>query len=283
MSGTDQKGASMARSVEILRLVIDVACAICLTLALVTPVWFLVAAFGTKWEFWDWHTGLQSMTLAWGMRLLLAGLVACVFAAIAIGVHGFVGRAFYGNWLSVLAVGLIAVSGTALAWNINRLRAADPVILDVTTDFVDPPHFSVAFVGRRSALDLGLDYAAKLTGEGEPYPDVQTRLYPEIAPLHLAAAPEDAYRYALETAREGGWRIATASQSAGMFEAGAEGFWYGFRDDMVVRIRPDEAGGSLVDVRSLARQPVPDGGRNAQRVADYLAELAAGQAGSQSR
>jgi hypothetical protein len=59
-----------------------------------------------------------------------------------------------------------------------------------------------------------------------------------------------------------------------MFEAGTESFWYGLRDDIVIRVRGDGEGGSLVDIRSLAREPVHDLGRNARRVRDFSVAIA---------
>ena len=67
-----------------------------------------------------------------------------------------------------------------------------------------------------------------------------------------------------------------------MFEAATEGFWYGFRDDVVVRIEEVEAGeageasGSRIDIRSIAREDVHDGGRNVRRVQDFLVMMQAG-------
>ena len=70
------------------------------------------------------------------------------------------------------------------------------------------------------------------------------------------------------------WRVGSASRAAGMFEAGAESFWFGLRDDIVVRIREDGEGGSLVDIRTLARQPIHDLGRNPRRARQFLAAMA---------
>ena len=49
--------------------------------------------------------------------------------------------------------------------------------------------------------------------------------------------------------------------------------WFGFRDDIVVRIRPEGAG-SRVDVRSASRVGRSDIGKNAERVREFLAKLA---------
>ncbi|WP_417468834.1 DUF1499 domain-containing protein [Maricaulis sp.] len=267
----------MARILELLRTAIDIAVALCAVLVLAIPFWFALAAFGTKWEFWDWQTGLNAMTHVWGMRLLIAGLVAGVLTLIGLIVYRIMAREGYGNWTSAVAVTLIAVAGLSWAVHVEKLKADGPAILDVTTDLVEPPNFSSAFILRRSSLDASLDYAGKTAGDGQPLPALQAERYPQIGTLHLDLPVETAFDRALELARVQGWRVSTASRQAGMFEAGAESLLYGLRDDMIVRIRPDEAGGSLVDVRSLARQPVHDLGRNADRVQEFLVLLASPQ------
>ena len=267
----------MARIIEFLRMAIDILVALCAVLVLVIPLWFALAAFGTKWEFWGWQTGLNAMTHVWGLRLLLAGLVAGGLTLIALVAFRIMAREGYGNWTSAIAVTVIAVAGLSWAMHVERLKALGPALLDVTTDVAEPPNFSAGFVARRSSLDASLDYAGKTVADGQPLPLVQAERYPQISTLHLDVPVETAFDRALELARVQGWRVSTASRQAGMFEAGAESLLYGFRDDMIVRIRPDEAGGSLVDVRSLARQPVHDLGRNAERVQEFLVLLASPQ------
>ena len=56
--------------------------------------------------------------------------------------------------------------------------------------------------------------------------------------------------------------------------ATVESFWFGFRDDIVVRIRPAGTG-SILDVRSTSRVGVSDLGANAKRVRAFLAVMRA--------
>ena len=69
-----------------------------------------------------------------------------------------------------------------------------------------------------------------------------------------------------------GWTIVAADEAAGRIEASDRTFWFGFIDDIVVRVRPTDAG-SRIDVRSTSRVGVGDFGTNAARVRAYLAEL----------
>ena len=71
--------------------------------------------------------------------------------------------------------------------------------------------------------------------------------------------------------------LAESSISEAHVEATATTFWFGFKDDFVVRARSDGArtGRTVVDVRSVSRIGVGDLGANAQRIRKFLAELQA--------
>jgi uncharacterized protein (DUF1499 family) len=69
-----------------------------------------------------------------------------------------------------------------------------------------------------------------------------------------------------------GWELVAAEDAAGRIEATDTTFWYGFKDDVVVRVRPAD-GGSRVDVRSVSRVGGGDAGTNARRVRAYLDAL----------
>jgi uncharacterized protein (DUF1499 family) len=60
-----------------------------------------------------------------------------------------------------------------------------------------------------------------------------------------------------------------ADAEAGRIEATDTTFWFGFKDDVVIRVKPAD-GGSRVDVRSLSRVGVGDAGTNAKRIRAFL-------------
>ena len=60
----------------------------------------------------------------------------------------------------------------------------------------------------------------------------------------------------------------------GRLEATATTPWFGFKDDVVVRLTPAGTG-SRVDVRSKSRVGRSDLGANAKRIRAFLAELSA--------
>jgi uncharacterized protein (DUF1499 family) len=76
-------------------------------------------------------------------------------------------------------------------------------------------------------------------------------------------------------AQDLGWEVVEADPAGGRLEATDTTTWFGFKDDVVVRIRPAD-GGSRVDVRSVSRTGRSDVGTNARRIRAYLRSLGAG-------
>jgi uncharacterized protein (DUF1499 family) len=104
--------------------------------------------------------------------------------------------------------------------------------------------------------------------------DQQRRGYPDIAPITIPVPPDQAFEEALQAAQEAEWQIADADKQAGRIEAIDSTPWFGFKDDVVIRIRPDSTG-SRVDVRSVSRVGQSDVGTNARRIRAYLSRFAA--------
>jgi uncharacterized protein (DUF1499 family) len=85
---------------------------------------------------------------------------------------------------------------------------------------------------------------------------------------------------AVEVARRLGWEIVATAPGEGRLEATDRTRWFGFRDDVVVRVRPDGAG-TRVDLRSVSRVGRSDLGVNARRIRDFLAALRAALPGEE--
>jgi uncharacterized protein (DUF1499 family) len=163
-----------------------------------------------------------------------------------------------------LVLGAVAVV-IPLSWQ-NRARSVPP-IHDITTDTADPPTFERVVALRANAPNT-LDYD----------PDVgmqQRQAYPDVVPVTLAIPPDAAFEHALATARDAGWEIVDADQEARRIEATDTTFWFGFKDDVVIRLRPSGEG-TRVDVRSVSRVGRSDIGTNARRIRAYLESLQAG-------
>jgi len=171
-----------------------------------------------------------------------------------------------GVWLAtasmLIGVTLVAVPGRF------RMGPPTPPIHDISTDTQDPPQF-VAVLPLRVNAPNPTQYG------GEKIASQQRAAYPDIQPLILNIPPAQAFERALAAVHEMGWQLVAADPATGRIEATDTTFWFRFKDDVVIRIRPTQGGGSRIDVRSLSRLGVGDVGTNAKRIRAYLAVLRA--------
>lgn len=229
-----------------------------LALALLAALAAALAGFGSRWGWWGFGTGFTVLKYA-AYLAILAALVSAV--GIAQARPGTPRRGF-GAAVAGLVVAAVVFG---VPWQWRRQARAVPPIHDITTDTRDPPEFVAVLPLRAEApnpAEYGGDSIAALQREG----------YPELYPAALPLRPEEAFRRALAVAREMGWEIVAADSASGRIEATDQTFWFGFRDDVVVRVR-GVAGGSWVDVRSVSRVGGSDVGTNARRIRRYLERL----------
>lgn len=143
-----------------------------------------------------------------------------------------------------------------------------PAINDITTTPDAPPTFeAAATLPDNTGRDLSFppDFAAIIREH-----------YPDLAPLSLDRNPDLAYRMARDMASQPpfNWTIVRDDPEAREFEAVVETRLFRWKDDVAVRVEPDDAGGSLVHMRSKSREGQGDLGANARRIRDFFAELA---------
>ncbi|MHB9097070.1 MAG: DUF1499 domain-containing protein [Syntrophales bacterium] len=100
----------------------------------------------------------------------------------------------------------------------------------------------------------------------------QRAAYPDIVPLELAVPSSRTFTPAVDAARSLGRHLADANEKEGWIEATDTTFWFGFKDDIVIRITPIPRG-SRIDVRSVSRVGRSDLGTNAKRVRGYIKKI----------
>ncbi len=254
-----------------------------LALIIFVPLFFMVAALGTKIGMWSWQVGLGLLVITAGPFVIgalgIAAIVSLIIALIkkprsklAMGIAGL------GILVPVGALGMLgSAAGTA---------GANP-IHDIATDTANPPQFSAETLAARSQSDANAlnDYQTPL-GDLEMYAGAAPELaikshaqiindtYAELSPLPLAGASK-ADAVAAVAAAMGRMGLSEIRQDAeeGRVEGVAETFWFGFKDDVVARIGEQE-----IDFRSVSRVGQSDLGANAARIAE-LRELVAQQIG----
>jgi uncharacterized protein (DUF1499 family) len=218
----------------------------------------MLAGLGSRWGWWHFRTGFQILTWAAYGGLAAAGIsfTGIVMALVRAPRRGLLAA------LIGLVLGLV-VAG--IPWQLKLTAQQVPPIHDITTDTENPPEF-VAVVPLRRNAPNPTDYG------GAGLAAQQRAAYADLKPVFLKVSPEQAFVNALAVARDMGWEIVDAQASEGRIEATDTTFWFGFKDDVVVRIKAADQG-SRIDVRSVSRVGKSDVGTNAKRIRAYLERL----------
>ena len=214
------------------------------------------AGTGTRCGYWDFRQGFK--ILNWAAYIGVTGTALSLGGAIL----ARPGRKRRGFLLATFGIALGALS-FGVPGNWYRIAKAVPLIHDVTTDTENPPGFVSILPLRRDAPNSaeygGPEIAAK-----------QHAAYPDLRTLATGISPTKAYDHALATARGMGWRIVDGNPGEGRIEATATTRWFGFKDDIVIRIVPTSNDGCRLDIRSVSRVGKSDVGTNANRIRTFL-------------
>jgi Protein of unknown function (DUF1499) len=234
-----------------------------LVLALLLPVYFAGAALGARFGVFDWRFGLGTLIVEWGPRLIIGVLILATLTLLAVLV-----KPPRKGWRPALFAALIA-AGTLgyLAW--VRDQSGDiPPIHDVSTRPADPPEFSPAMLAARAQtpdanpiVSLTVPVSTLEKYQGPRFADMADRslgeiaaeAYPDVRPLITPTRPDAAYDAARAAARAQGWTIVSEDAGTGTLNATATTFWFGFEDDVAIRVRV-EGSGSVIDLARRARR-----------------------------
>jgi uncharacterized protein (DUF1499 family) len=170
-----------------------------------------------------------------------------------------------------ITVALVIILG-GIAWGVPYMwlkkGESVPPIHDITTDTRNPPQFLPDVIALRAAA-----HATNSTVYGgAKVAALQKKFYPYIRPLFFSLPPRTVFAAALRTVKAMGWKLDSQHPHMGIIEASSTTFWFGFTDDIVIRIEP-RSGGSRLDIRSESRIGISDFGRNAARIVRFRAML----------
>ncbi|MEZ5552605.1 MAG: DUF1499 domain-containing protein [Pseudomonadales bacterium] len=229
----------------------------------VAVVLLLLGPIGTRLGIWGFQTGLLMLIPA-GTLLAAVGLLVGLVALFVSRKRGFTGDG---------PILLTSVLVCALVVGLMFLQASRgfslPQIHNISTDVNDPPQFD-AIVALRGEGTNPLDY------DREKLASVQQQAYPAVKTLRLETDRATAVGRVVDALTAMGLEIVAVDADAGIIEATATTFWFGFKDDVVVRVRDDSAGGVKVDARSVSRVGLSDLGANAARIEALLGRLRTG-------
>jgi uncharacterized protein (DUF1499 family) len=224
-------------------------------LAVVSAGAGLAAGWGTRWGLWHFKTGFVVLTWA-----AYGALIAALLGLIAL----FVNRSGKAVFFAVASI-VLAILVAGIPWQMKQRAQRVPMIHDITTDTNNPPPFVAILPLRRDASNPP-GYG------GEAVAAQQLKAYPDVRPLTLTVPPDAAFEKALRAAREAGWDIVESRPDQGRIEATDTTLWFGFKDDIVVRVTASDSG-SRIDVRSVSRVGKSDIGTNATRIRNYLSRI----------
>lgn len=172
--------------------------------------------------------------------------------------------------LVVIPILSLMLGGVAWGAPYMWLRKAEsvPPIHDITTDTNNPPQFLPDVVALRAAA-----HAVNSPVYGGPkIAAQQEKAYPYIKPMHFKLPVRRVFSAAVHAAEAMGWKLDSEHPDMGIVEASSSTFWFGFTDDIVIRIQ-SVAGGSRLDIRSESRIGKSDFGHNAARIMRFRAVI----------
>lgn len=229
-----------------------------LTLSLIGLLALGAAGPGYRLGLWGFQSGIS--LVKWSAYISLAAATACL-AALALWYGDVAQQSLTYAVAGLVLSGMILCVTLKLKLNLGSV----PYIHDITTDTDNPPLFV-------TILPLRAD-AENPSAYGGPELARQQKLgYPDLQPGSVNSPPATVFLKALQVAKDMHWEIVDSDAKSLRIEATDTTRWFGFKDDVVVRLTPS-AQGSRIDVRSVSRVGKSDLGVNARRIEAYLARV----------
>lgn len=224
-------------------------------LAVLSALGFPLSLIGFRLGLYDFGTGFKILnyTFYLAAAVLIAGLVLFFM-------HRRSKPASSRSAMIAVVISLIPIVG--LGYQVSVARSVPP-IHNISTDVVDPPQFD-AIVAIRGDASNPLDYSIENGDLGE----LQRNAYPDINTITVSSSLVDAFDKALVIAEDLGWDIVNKDQAKGIIEATQTTALWQFKDDIVIRVRPNPQAPDTtdIDLRSVSRIGQSDLGANAKRI-----------------
>jgi uncharacterized protein (DUF1499 family) len=220
-----------------------------------------LAPLGWRLGWWHYRFGLYRLLPASGALAIVAATLS--LATLALGRSKLSPPA-----LAMLALTLAVGAGVVYApLHYTYARRNLPLINDISTDTADRPAFRAVLAARAAE-------SVDRTDTPEPkLSRLQVAGYPDLATIRTALPVSRTLSEALAVAKSmPGWAIVAVDADAGRIEASQRSRWFGFTDDIVIRVADDDAG-SRIDMRSASRKGSRDYGVNAARIRGYMGAL----------
>ena len=243
-----------------------------LLVALAPAAMWLVGALAVKFQVITPQQGFDAMliqgpteSLGWAPAIALVGVLTGILGLLV---------AIFGGFAKLWGKAFLALLVTALTWGafigFGLWDTSRPLIHDVATDWSEPLMFSPTVLRDRGPDANPVDPSPILplgsrAYAGRSVAEVNAETCPAARPVTLAADAAQAFAHAKAVVEAAGLSIVTADPSSGRIEATAVSLLYGFKDDVVVRVRPNGAG-ARIDLRAVRRVGESDMGANCRRI-----------------
>jgi uncharacterized protein (DUF1499 family) len=217
------------------------------------------SGYGYQWGWWELRIAFTWFIPGSAVAGLIGFSLAVVFSFADWGHAQKTGG-------GIAMLGLLLSLGVMVTVGYWFLEAQKyPPIHDITTDLENPPKF-------RAIVPLRANAANDTAYGGQEVADLQRKYYPDVQRLYLHMKYDEAFNRALQTAKQMPWeQIVSSDLETGIIEAVDKLPWFGFVDDVVIRVdTADAMGNAQIDVRSVSRIGRGDIGVNAQRIRKYL-------------
>ncbi|MGB0942156.1 MAG: DUF1499 domain-containing protein [Marinomonas sp.] len=227
-----------------------------LIMATVAVLAIAVMIFGAHLRLWEPIVGfgyIRNYLNPIGVSLLMFSTIGFVYQIMTRNRSGAIKSVI----ATLIGVGLVTPMISSFIQPVKRA----PAIHDITTDTTNPPKF-LALDDKRAGAKNSLIYA------GEDVALIQKKSYPYIKPIQSNLSATNAYTKALRIAQDMGWEIISKDPEILRFEATAQTIFFGFLDDVVVKVTPTN-GESRIDIRSVSRVGRSDKGVNAARIVEF--------------
>ena len=232
-------------------------------LALLAVACVVLSPLGHRLGLWD----IQLAIPIFGLGVLFA-VLAIIFGIVGVVRSNMASVPVGGGSKALISI-LIAVVTLGVVIAVAVLPAiGKPVIHDVASSPEDAPEFvalaEVHYAGReyKSYIEYNRMTEGMVSGA---YPDIRALLHDKSV--------EEVFAAAELVAAEMGWEIAEVSIADGRIEATDTTALFGYKDDVVIRVRQSPNGQTELDIRSASRVGEGDLGKNASRISEYLAML----------
>jgi hypothetical protein len=230
----------------------------------------LTASLGARTGLWDYKLGLWLILPATiiGLAAFVSGISWTALALVRNSSEGL-------RWGVVGLLGAAVVAGIPLSY--ARMAWNAPPIHDISTDIEYAPAFNALLPLRSGAANSpeydGPKLVTLANGRITTVTALQKKFYGDVIPFAQFIKPAKLFWRALNIANRMGWHVVAFDVKEGRIEATDTTFWFGFTDDIVIRVRQAGKLGARLDIRSKSRVGESDFGRNAARLRAFLKTL----------